>query len=70
MTWLTAAEAAALARVSRKTIYSAIRLKALRAARFGAGRSVRTTEQWVHEYLAAAASGGPSARVDEQSKPA
>jgi len=57
--WITAKAAAGIAGVSPGLIYDSVRTGALRSVRFGAGRNVRTTEQWVHEWLAAGASGGP-----------
>lgn len=60
--WITAKAAAEIAHVSTRLIYVAIRSGALRSTRLGSGRSVRTTEQWVHEWLAASATGGPQTR--------
>ena len=59
--WITVGQAAALAQMSRGLIYAAVRSGALRSIRVGAGRSVRTTEQWVHQWLSASATGGPMA---------
>jgi excisionase family DNA binding protein len=49
--WLRPREAAAYARCSTRVIYQAIRSDRLRAARFGAGRSVVIRRDWVDEYL-------------------
>ena len=62
--WITVKQAAALAQMSQGLIYAAVRSGALRSIRVGAGRSVRTTEQWVHEWLAASATGGPAGREE------
>jgi excisionase family DNA binding protein len=49
--WLTVAQAAARAQVSKPTIYTAIRTGKLKAAKLGAGRSVRLLDTWVDEWL-------------------
>mgnify|MGYP000487920659 CR=1 FL=1 len=69
--WINVKTAASIARVSPGLVYTSVRNGALRSIRLGAGRSVRTTKQWVHEWLAASASGGPdggsSQTVEHQS---
>jgi excisionase family DNA binding protein len=59
--WITVKEAANLAKISTDLIYAACASGALRSIRLGAGRHIRTTEQWVHSYLASLAKGGPEA---------
>jgi excisionase family DNA binding protein len=49
--WLTAAEAAAYARVSVRTIYLEIRCRRLRAAIVGGRRSYRTRREWLDSWL-------------------
>lgn len=61
--WITVKTAAEVAQMSPGLIYAAIRNNSLRSIRVGAGRSVRTTEQWVHQWLAASATGGPIGRA-------
>jgi excisionase family DNA binding protein len=62
MTWIKAPEAAALAGVSVKTIYRAVRDGHLRAARVGAGRNIRLCPAWIDEWLERS-SGDPRMRV-------
>lgn len=56
--WLTVREAAARAKVSRKTIYAAVAAQRLRASKFASGREIRLTPAWVDEWLASTATGG------------
>ena len=60
MKWITVQEAAVIASVSKRITYSAIQNGQLRASRIAAGRNVRTTEQWVNEWLDPTAADGPA----------
>lgn len=51
--WLTVAEAAARARVGRKTIYREIAAGRLRAAVVGGRRDFRLLADWVDQWLEA-----------------
>lgn len=53
--WLTVPEAAARARVSRRTIYDACRRGQLRHARVGGRRDIRLRAEWVDAWLEASA---------------
>ena len=53
--WLTVEEMAAYAKVSRKTIYSAVSSGKLRAARIGGRRDIRGKACWIDAYLEACA---------------
>jgi excisionase family DNA binding protein len=53
--WLTAEEMAAYAKVSKKTIYSAVSSGKLRAARVGGRRDIRGKAEWVSLWLEASA---------------
>ena len=53
--WLTVDEAAARARVGRKTIYRAVAGGHLRAARIGGRRELRLLPEWVDDFLLASA---------------
>ena len=68
--WITVKTAAAIAQVSTRLVYLAVRSGALRSTRLGSGRSVRTTEQWVHAWLAASATGGPTSPKASSAAPA
>jgi excisionase family DNA binding protein len=60
--WITVKEACAQARISRASLYKAIRRGNLRVARFGSGRAIRTRLEWVNSFMEACASGGPVSR--------
>jgi excisionase family DNA binding protein len=49
--WFTVNEAAAYARVGKRTIYTEIRAGRLRAARIGGRKQFRLTPQWMDEWL-------------------
>lgn len=49
--WLRIAEVAAIAQVHEATVRRAIRAGLLRAVRVNAGRSLRTRQEWVDEWL-------------------
>lgn len=49
--WLTAKEAAGLAKVSEWTIYQACERGELRHVRIGGRRAIRVTRDGVHEWL-------------------
>lgn len=67
--WITVKAAAVLAKVSPRFIYANVRRGALRSVRVGAGRSVRTTEQWVSDWLIAGATGGPGQESENVNGP-
>ena len=50
-TWLTVAEGAAHAGVSRDTIYTACERGELRNARIGGRRSIRLKPEWIDAWL-------------------
>ena len=54
ITWLTADEAAARARVGLKTIYREVKAGRLRAAKIGGRRELRFLPDWVDAWLLAA----------------
>lgn len=65
-TWLTVAEGAEYAGVSRDTIYTAVERGELRHVRIGGRRSIRLRTQWIDEWLerhARGASREPATQV-------
>lgn len=50
-TWLTVAEGAEYAGVSRDTIYTACERRELRHARIGGRRSIRIKPEWIDSWL-------------------
>jgi excisionase family DNA binding protein len=50
-TWLTVTEAAAHARVSRDTIYTACERSEIRHVRIGGRRSIRLKAEWIDAWL-------------------
>jgi excisionase family DNA binding protein len=50
-TWLTVAEAAAYAGISRDTVYTACERRELRHARIGGRRSIRLKPEWIDAWL-------------------
>jgi excisionase family DNA binding protein len=50
-TWLTVAEGAAYAGVSRDTIYTACERRELRHARIGGRRAIRLKSEWIDAWL-------------------
>lgn len=49
--WLTVADAAEHARVSKDTIYSACELTELRHVRIGGRRTIRLRREWIDAWL-------------------
>jgi excisionase family DNA binding protein len=50
-TWLTVAEGAAYAGVSRDTIYTACERREMQHARIGGRRSIRLKPEWIDAWL-------------------
>jgi excisionase family DNA binding protein len=50
-TWMTAAEGAEYAGVSRDTIYTACERREIRHARVGGRRAIRMKPEWIDEWL-------------------
>jgi excisionase family DNA binding protein len=65
-TWLTVAESAEYAGVSRDTIYTACERGEMRHARIGGRRSIRVKAQWIDAWLERYARGAEHARSGEQ----
>ena len=64
-TWLTVAEAAEYAGVSRDTIYTACERRELRHARLGGRRAIRLKRDWIDAWLEQHTCGAqPAARSD------
>ena len=59
-TWLTVAEGAAYAGVSRDTIYTACERRELQHARIGGRRAIRLKAAWIDGWLERHAQGGAS----------
>jgi excisionase family DNA binding protein len=64
-TWLTVAESAEYAGVSRDTIYTACERSELHHARIGGRRSIRVKVQWIDAWLERHARGAEHARAGE-----
>ena len=64
-TWLTVAEGAEYAGVSRDTIYTACERGELHHARIGGRRSIRIKVQWIDGWLERHARGAEHARTSE-----
>ena len=62
-TWLTVAESAEYAGVSRDTIYTACERGELHHARIGGRRSIRVKAQWIDAWLERHARGAEPARA-------
>ena len=62
-TWLTVAESAEYAGVSRDTIYTACERGKLHHARIGGRRSIRVKVQWIDAWLERHARGAEHART-------
>jgi excisionase family DNA binding protein len=62
-TWLTVAESAEYAGVSRDTIYTACERRELHHARIGGRRSIRVKAQWIDAWLERHARGAEDART-------
>jgi excisionase family DNA binding protein len=58
-TWLTVAEGAAYAGISRDTIYTACERRELRHARIGGRRAIRLKAEWIDAWLERHAQGAP-----------
>src|SRR5262249_8435211 len=69
-TWLTVAEAAAYAGVSRDTIYTACERRELRHARLGGRRAIRLKCDWIDGWLEQHACGAPTAARSGRPPPA
>jgi excisionase family DNA binding protein len=61
-TWLTVAEGAEYAGVSRDTIYTACERRELRHARIGGRRAIRLKPAWIDEWLERHARGSHGER--------
>ena len=66
-TWLTVAEGAEYAGVSRDTIYTACERGELQHARVGGRRAIRIKPMWIDAWLERHARGIQSARTAEHS---
>jgi len=64
--WLTVAEGAEHAGVSRDTIYTACERGELRNARIGGRRSIRLKPEWIDAWLERRATGTVAARTNAQ----
>jgi excisionase family DNA binding protein len=65
-TWLTVAEGADYAGVSRDTIYTACERSELHHARIGGRRSIRIKAQWIDAWLERHARGAEHGRSNER----
>jgi excisionase family DNA binding protein len=65
-TWLTVAESAEYAGVSRDTIYTACERGELHHARIGGRRSIRVKAQWIDAWLERHARGAERAGTSER----
>ena len=65
-TWLTVAESAEYAGVSRDTIYTACERRELHHARIGGRRSIRVKAQWIDAWLERHARGAEHVRTGER----
>jgi excisionase family DNA binding protein len=65
-TWLTVAESAEYADVSRDTIYTACERGELHHARIGGRRSIRVKAQWIHACLERHARGAKHCKSSER----
>ena len=65
-TWLTVAESAEYAGVSRDTIYTACERGELHHARIGGRRSIRVKAQWIDAWLERHARGVEHAGTSER----
>jgi len=65
-TWLTVAESAEYAGVSRDTIYTACERGELHHARIGGRRSIRVKAQWIDAWLERHARGAEHAGTSER----
>ena len=65
-TWLTVAESAEYAGVSRDTIYTACEQGELHHARIGGRRSIRVKAQWIDAWLERHARGAEHAGNSER----
>lgn len=66
-TWLTVAESAEYAGVSRDTIYTACERRELHHARIGGRRSIRVKAQWIDAWLERhAQSADPAGAVEHR----
>lgn len=63
-TWLTVAEGAEYAGVSRDTIYTACERRELHHARIGGRRSIRLKPVWIDEWLERHARGVHAGRAN------
>ncbi len=61
--WLTVAEGAEYAGVSRDTIYTACERRELQHARVGGRRAIRLKAAWIDGWLERYAQGAPDSRT-------
>jgi len=64
-TWMTVAEGAEYAGVSRDTIYTACERREIRHARVGGRRAIRVKPEWIDEWLERHARDSQPARTAE-----
>lgn len=64
--WMTAREAAHLARCGLKTIYREVRRGRLKAARIGGRREIRIRHGWLDEWLEVVGVEAASGKTNEQ----
>ena len=62
-TWLTVAEGAAYAGISRDTVYTACERRELRHARISGRRAIRLKPEWIDAWLERHAQGAPDSRT-------
>lgn len=65
-TWLTVAEGAEYAGVSRDTIYTACERRELQHARIGGRRSIRLKAGWIDAWLEQHTRGASASRANAQ----
>jgi excisionase family DNA binding protein len=64
-TWMTVAEGAEYAGVSRDTIYTACERREIRHARVGGRRAIRVKPEWIDEWLERHSHDSQAARTVE-----
>lgn len=63
-TWLTVAEGAAYAGISRDTVYTACERRELRHVRIGGRRAIRLKPEWIDAWLERHAQGAQESRTE------